>query len=166
MPRLTIDVDGTVLHARPPRAGSFAASTPITGKTPSITPAGTRRPDWSRPAGEESARQCARLQAGRRLPARGDQRPAGGLRPPASNRVPDGRRLLPRATSCGCWPPALWLCHQGRLLARAAPQVVRRRPVAAAARGSPGSRVLPWTCTSPGGISGDPHDALPRTRRP
>ena len=67
LPRLTIDVDGTVVRTGATVGWAFRGFNPASPEGSQLLPAaGPRRPDGPHPAGEESARQRARFQAGRR----------------------------------------------------------------------------------------------------
>jgi hypothetical protein len=133
LPRLTIDVDGSVIRTGATVGWAFRASTRITGRTRATIRWSPMWPDRPHPPAEEPARQCARLQAGRPVPARADRRPARPVRPARGPGVPHGRRLLPARDSAPARRAGVWLRDQGRLLELAPAQGARRRVPAVAA---------------------------------
>ena len=105
---------------------------------PQLLPAARpRRADRPHPAGQESPRQRARLQASGGVPPRAHRRGPGPPGPAPAARVPHGCRVFPARCAAPARRPGLRLRHQGRLLELAAAQAAGRRAPALARRWPP-----------------------------
>ena len=124
LPRLTVDVDGTVVCTGPvglPRLQSPSS------EGPELLPAGgPSGPDRPHPPPQESPGQCPRLEAGRRLPARSHRPPPGPLRAGPAVGVPHGCGVFPARRPGPPGAPPLRLRYQDRLLALVALETVGR----------------------------------------
>jgi hypothetical protein len=134
LPRLTIDVDGSVIRTGATVGWGLPRLQPASPEGPELLFLDCPRgPDRPHPPVEEPPRQRARLQTGRLVPARGDRRPVRPVRPARGPGVPHGRGLLPAQDSARARRTGVWLRDQGRLLELAPAQGDRRRlpPLAA-----------------------------------
>ncbi len=124
LPRVTIDVDGSVIRTAATVGWAFRGFNPHHRKDPSLLPAlGPRRADRPHPPAEEPPGQCPRHQAGGPVPEGGHRRPPSPARPTRGAGVPHGRRLSYSAgDSRPARRPGLRLCDQGRVLELAAAQ--------------------------------------------
>src|SRR6266478_3934008 len=150
LPRLTIDLDGTVVRTGATVGWAFRGFNPHHRKDPSYYPllahvaqTGHILRVKNRPGNVHDSKQSVAFL----------REVIDGLRTAFGRRVPSAGR------------PGLCLCHQGRVLALAAPEATRRRTPALARRGPARHRLLP----RPGHPPVEPlpaGDDLPQARGP
>src|SRR6266566_3454648 len=164
VPRLTLDVDGTIVRTGATVAWAFRGFNPHHRKDRSILPAARpRRADRPHPAGQEPPGQRARLQAIGRVPPRAHRRGPGPPGPAPAPRIPHGCRVFPARCAAAACCPELRVCHQGGLLELAAPQAVGRR-APALARAGPRRDRLRAPARHPAVEPPPAGDALPQAR--
>ena len=150
LPRLTIDVDGTVVRTGATVGWAFRGFNPHHRKDPSYYPllahvaqTGHILRVKNRPGNVHDSKQAVAFLRER------DRRAADRVRPPGAAGVPHGRGLLPARRVPPARRPGLRLRHQGRVLELAALEATRRRPRALAARRPGRHRLLATTCIIP-----------------